>query len=203
MRGTAARHASVLLAFDWSTKLVHQEVFWLCFSENLWDLNPDWSIISRVTCLHNQQKGLYGGVFPQCWCLMAIIIMIHRLSSLILPCFLFSCLVLSAQPLACVTFVTNCVCSLWRAFVACVDRSHRPVFRCAILLPARLGTAWLDLGRFSSQPHTVWLDSVRFCLAARVLSASLASSEFSRHCDNRITPQSSHRYIVTSSLTSF
>jgi hypothetical protein len=45
-------------------RLVHQGVCWLCFRENPWDLNPDWSIVSRVTCLHDQQKGLSGGVFP-------------------------------------------------------------------------------------------------------------------------------------------
>ncbi len=95
-------------------------------------------------------------------------IMIHRSSSLILPCFLFSCLVLSTQPLAYVTFVVNCVCSLWRAFVACAARSHRPVFRRAFLQPARLGAAWIGLGVLA-QPRTVWLDSVRFRLAARIL----------------------------------
>ncbi len=67
--------------------------------------------------------------------------MIPWSSNLILPCFLFSCLALSEQPLACVTFMANCACSLWRAFVACAARSHRPCIPVWFLRPARLSTA--------------------------------------------------------------
>jgi hypothetical protein len=65
-----------------------------------------------------------------------------------------------------VTIVANCACSLWRAFVACAARSHRPVFQCAFLRPARLSTAcWLGFGPFSLNPAR--FGSTRFDFAWR------------------------------------